>query len=106
MQPEGFGIGTRRRCDNDGKFYLVKARHHRFCKAECKAEYHRFGSPLLRLRDHLPAEILRVVEPLITAAELRIFKTLEPEQQTRYRRAFKTHAALLDRIWGEEEIAS
>ena len=43
----------RRRCDNDGKWYLKTRKNKRFCSKACKDEYNRYGSAFGPLRDYL-----------------------------------------------------
>lgn len=89
---EPLEIGARRRCDNDGRWYTVKAAHHKFCSDICRKQFHRFGSPFLRLRDHINKEVERASEQI----EYRIFSILDHNSQERYRRAFPQRGRSFD----------
>ena len=90
-------IGTRRRCDNCSKFYTVVREHHRFCTARCRQEFHRFGSPLLRLRDRIGREVALASE----AIELRMFSALDTQSQRRYATLYPSRARRIERQLAE-----
>jgi hypothetical protein len=73
-------IGSRRHCDNDGKLYTVKKKDHRFCTPKCRSEYHRFGSPYLKLRERISKEVERIGEDI----EYRLFTALDVDARGRY----------------------
>jgi hypothetical protein len=85
-------VGCRRRCDNDGHFYTVKSSNNRFCSDKCRKQFHRFGSPFLKLREQVSKEADRAGEEI----EFRLFSILDHNSQDRYRRAFPRRAARFD----------
>jgi hypothetical protein len=96
---ERLQVGTRRRCDNCGKPYTVNRENHRFHSPACRAEFHRTGSPLLRLRPVITKE----VERLATEIEFRIFKVLDTQTERRYRAQFPARARKFDAITAAEQ---
>lgn len=85
-------IGSRRRCDNDGKFYTVKSTNNRFCSDQCRKQFWRYGSPYLQLREQMSKEADRAAEEI----EYRLFTILDHNSQERYRRAFPRRATRFD----------
>lgn len=99
MKDHKLEVGTRRRCDNDGRLYLVKTETHRFCSDKCRKEFHRFGSPFLQLRARIQSE----VELATAEIEFRIFAVLDAGAQSRYRAAYPQRARRFDEQLGEME---
>jgi len=92
-------IGSRRRCDNDGRFYTVKTETHRFCRDACRKAFHRYGSPFLQLRTCIQRE----VELAADAIEFRLFAALDGGAQARYRQANPKRAGRFDEQLEEVE---
>jgi hypothetical protein len=85
-------IGSRRRCDNDGKLYTVKRPDHRFCRSKCRSEFHRFGSPYIQLRSQISKEVERIAEQM----EYRLYTVLTADARMRYRQLWATRARRFD----------
>lgn len=85
-------VGKRRRCDQDGKPYTVKTETHRFCSDKCRMDFHRYGSPFLKLREKIAAEVDRLGDEI----EFRIFVVLDRETQNRYRVTYPDRARQID----------
>jgi hypothetical protein len=93
-------IGTRRRCDNDGKLYTVRRADHRFCRTKCRQEFHQFGSPFLQLRPQICKEIARVSEEI----EYRVYSAFDQQTRIRYRAMFPKQARRFDFIEQEKRF--
>lgn len=102
MSTPTFAVGSRRRCDNCPKYYTVLKPDHRFCSTRCRKEFHRFGTPLLRLRPIMNKEIERAAEQ----TEFRIFTALDQPTAQRYRKLYPTQARRFDAMTREAEAES
>jgi len=79
--------GVRRRCDNCPRFYIPKKSDHRFHSPECRADYHKFGPVLLRLRDRIDraaVELFYRFWKCLDAPSRARFKAENPEQAAAY----------------------
>ncbi|MBF6570486.1 MAG: hypothetical protein IVW54_16590 [Candidatus Binataceae bacterium] len=67
----------RRRCLNDGVLFPMTRKNRRFCKRECKDEYHRYGSAFGPLRDWLQKRIDQASKANFDQKFLAMLKTGE-----------------------------
>lgn len=93
-EPQALQIGSRRRCDNDARPYTVKSENHRFCSDRCRKQFHRYGSPFLRLRPLISKEVERALEEF----EHSVFTVLDYNTQQRYRQQFPDRARRFDEL--------
>jgi hypothetical protein len=96
---ETLKVGDRRRCDNCGRPYTIKRENHRFHSPACRSEFHRNGSPLIRLRPVISKEVERMAAEI----ELRIFKVLDTQSERRYRAQFPARAKAFDAMTAAEQ---
>lgn len=94
-------VGTRRRCDNCPHFYTVKTSTHRFHSTKCRQEFHRFGSPLLRLRDRIGKE----VNTAAAAIEMRVYSALDQQTRSRYAGMYPQLARHFDELLREQQAS-
>lgn len=102
MKDKPLVVGSRRRCDNDGRLYTVKTENHHFCRSKCRNEFNRFGSPFLRLRARIASE----VEAASDAIESRMFSVLDAGGQARYRRMYPARARRFDELLNDQQQAA
>lgn len=95
-------VGARRRCDNCPQFYTVKTPKHRFHSTKCRQEFHRFGSPLLRLRDR----IVKEVDTAAAAIEMRLYSAFDQQARSRYAGMYPVRARHFDEQLRSEQQAS
>lgn len=95
-------IGSHRRCDNDGRLYSVRKKDQRFCCENCRKQFHKQGSPFLKLREKIEQEVARAVEE----CERRVYMTLDPAQKQRYRTYWPTRATKFDALAKHSAAAS
>ena len=50
-------VGVKRTCDMCPRRYTPVTKKHRFCSDTCRADFHKFGPTLLRLRDRIAREV-------------------------------------------------
>lgn len=98
MKDNRLTVGSRRRCDCDGKPYTVKTETHRFCSDKCRADFHRYGSPFLKLREKIATEVDRMGEEI----EFRFFAVMDRETQNKYRAAYPARGRRFDELRREQ----
>lgn len=67
----------RKRCDNCGSFFPKKRKDQRFCKKECKDQFHHYGSAFGPLRDWLLKHIERCSKENFDRKLLQTLSTAE-----------------------------
>lgn len=85
-------VGAKRRCDQCPKFYTVQTKHHRFCTKKCRADFHRFGSPFLRLRPKIAEEARAAVDEY----EMRMYAVMDQPTRNRYQTLYPARARHFD----------
>jgi hypothetical protein len=73
----------RRRCDNCGKLYPQTKPHKRFCKPECKNEFHQHGAAFGPLKQRLEKLINKEVAARVGDVSRVIAATVKPEALAR-----------------------
>jgi endogenous inhibitor of DNA gyrase (YacG/DUF329 family) len=81
-------VGAKRRCDQCPKFYIVQTKHNRFCSKRCRDDFHRFGSPYLRLRPKIAEEAKMAASEI----EMRIFAVMDQPTRNRYATLYPARA--------------
>jgi hypothetical protein len=103
--PNDLVIGSRRRCDNDGVFYIVKATNHRFCTDKCRQMWARYGCPYVMLRETIQPMIEQQVKIGIEDArasdrdfQLKLVSVMPGNIRDAFQTAFPEFAERVDEL--------